>query len=515
MKRALILAIASFVVGLEAAAELQNVTIGGELRIRGRYWSNVYAERGRETRIPDFFLPNRPIGPFGTDSLYTFDENGNARSRIEQSTKLRISADFTDYVNAVVELDDFEVWGNDFRSDYRTGVDAAANSSDDVELLQSYIETNETFGIPLRMRVGRQQLKLGNGWLVGETQSTLNISFDGLRLTYEGEGYAIDGWYTKLAERGAVEEDGDVDFYGLSASCTAVEGHEFLVYWLYLRDATSLNDTNFAAPIEWLEDAFDLDDYGTTNLNTVGGSATGAFGPVDYLVNVAYQFGDADNMGSLFKNNGMLYGDTDAEFGAWGSDAEIGYRFEDVAWTPRIYIGGAYYGGEDNRDITFIEWLNPFDRPEASISFHRLFSSNRYYEFFDEGRNGTNFHQIRGGVVAQPTEKIEASLEVSKLGVNDTFDAPITVGIGEWRVPVAPALSFLTESSGDDIGIVAALELTYQYSDELSFRFNWNHLFADDDVDEGNFIFGNGLEFMGGSSDDDLDYLNLEARLKF
>ncbi|MDZ4860599.1 MAG: alginate export family protein [Candidatus Hydrogenedentes bacterium] len=515
MYKHLVIAITTLILCAEAGAELQNVSIGGQLRIRGRYWSNVYTDSGRETRIPDFFLPNRPIGPFGVSSRYGFDEKGNTRTWVEQTTKLRISADFTNYVNAVIELDDFEIWGEDFRSDYLTGADIRSNSSNDVELLQSYIETNETFGMPLRMRVGRQQIKLGSGWLVGETQSQIEIAFDGLRLTYCGDGYAIDGWYTKLAERGASEQDGDVDFYGLSASCTAVEGQEFLVYWLYLRDAASLNDTNFVAPIERLEDIFDLDDYGATNLHTVGARAAGGLGSFDYVAEAAYQFGDADSVGSLFKNNGFVYGDDSAEFSAWGGDAEIGYSFEEMVWTPRVYLGGAYFGGEDNRDITFLEWLNPFDRPEASVSFNRLFSSKRYYEFFDEGRNGTNFYQIRGGVEVHPTEKIFASLEVSKLGVNDTFDTPLTIGLGGWRVPVAPALSFLTEESGDDVGIVTGLDIEYQYSDQLMFRVTWNHMFVDDDVDEGNFVFANGLEFMGGSSDDDLDYFAVESRLRF
>ena len=149
------------------------------------------------------------------------------------------------------------------------------------------------------------------------------------------------------------------------------------------------------------------------------------------------------------------------------------------------------------------------------MSFNRLFSSKRYYEFFDESRNGTNFYQVRGGVELQPTEKIHALLEVSTLGVNETFDAPLTIGLGGWKVPVAPALSFLTEESGDDVGIVTALDIEYHYSEQLMFRVSWNHMFADDDVDEGNFIFGNGLEMMAGSSDDDLDYFAVESRLRF
>jgi hypothetical protein len=499
-----------------ALAELQNVSVGGQIRIRARYWDNVYLDGTRETRIPDFFLPGRPIGPFGAASRYSYDDEGRDRAWVEQNTRLKFSADFTNYVNGVIEVDDFEIWGRgDFRSDYLTGVDSRSNSSDDVEILQSYIETNETGGFPLRLRIGRQQLKLGSGWLVGENQASLELSFDGVRATYTGEGFAIDGWVTKLAESGASEDDGDVDFYGLNATYTGLEGHEFLAYWLFIRDARSLNDTNFAAPIEWLEDAFSLDDYDSTNLHTVGLRASGAFAQFDYTGEIAYQFGEADSIGALFAPVNQLYGDDGATFDNWGGDLEIGYTFENIAWTPRIYLGGVYFSGEDNRDLSFLEWLNPFDQPNASVSFNRLFSSKRYYEFFDEARNGTNFHQIRAGASANPTESITISTEVAKLGANDTFDSPLAIDAGRFRIPVAPALAFLTEESGDDIGIVAGIEILYQYSPNLTFKLSWDHLFTSDDIDEGNFLFANGLEFLGGSDDDDLNYVEFETRLRF
>lgn len=496
-------------------AELQNVDVGGQIRIRVRHWQNMYLDGRREIRIPDFYLPGRPIGPFGAASRYAYDDDSNRRSIVEQDTRLKISADFTNHVNAVLELDDFEVWGNDFRSDYRTGVDASTNSRNDVEVLQSYVETNETFGLPLRLRIGRQQIKLGSGWLVGENQSTVNIAFDGVRATYTGDGYAIDGWATKLAERGAAEEDGDVNFYGLSATCTALEGHEFIAYWLYVRDARSVSDTNFAAPIEWLEDAFNLDDYDATNLHTLGLRAEGALASFDYAAELAYQFGEADSAGALFAPSNQLYGDDDAKYDNWGTEAEFGYMFESILWSPRVYVGGVYFSGEDNRDLSFLEWLNPVDRPDASISFNRLFSSIRYYEVFDEGRTGSNFYQIRAGADLQFTESIAFNAEVAKLGVNETFDYPLSIDAGQFRIPVAPALAFLTEESGDDIGIVTALELRYKYSENLSFKLSWDHLFTDNDVDEGNFIFSNGLELLAGSDDDDADYFEFESRLRF
>ncbi|MCC6697038.1 MAG: alginate export family protein [Candidatus Hydrogenedentes bacterium] len=511
--RRLIAAVALVLMPVSSFADLQNVDVGGQLRIRGRYWSNTFSEPGRETRIPDFFLPRRPIGPTGTNSRMAFDDDTNSRGIVEQSTKLRVSADFTDEVNAVIELVDIANWGEgDFRSNYITGVDSRANTSEDVEVLQAYIEMNEAWGAPLRLRIGRQQLTLFDGWLVGPVLGILELSFDAVRGTYTAGDFVVDGWWAKLAESGIDEQDGDVDFYALSLAYNGFEGHELGAYWLYLRDARSLNDTNFAAPIEWMEDVVGLDDYDPTNLHTIGIRAAGEFGPFDYSLNAAYQTGNADSAGQLFAP--FLYGDTGAEYDSWAGDLEIGYQF-DVAWQPRVFLGATYFGGEDERDLTFLEWANPFYRPEASVSFNRLFSSRTYYFLIDQDRNASNFHIFLLGVEAKPTDAIGIEANVMKLGNNEAFDHPASVSVGQFRIPLAPALSFWTEESGKDIGWMARLYFTYSYSEDLQFRLLLEHLFADGDLDEGNFMNSNGLEFYGGSDHDDSTYVHFETILKF
>jgi len=512
-----------FVVGLlvfitagAAYAELQNVQVGGQIRIRGRYWSNTYENdlrRPRAVRIPAQYVPGRAIGPYGVASEMSWSEDSNSRALIEQTTKLRVTADFTDNVTALIELDDSEVWGGgDFRSDYLTGADTRANSADDVEVLQSYIETRQTFGVPVQVRIGRQQIKVGDGWLVGETQGIQELSFDGIRVTYGTKTFSVDAWATKLFEGGTAEQDGDVDFYGLVATCKAIPKNEFSAYWLWVRDARSVRDTRRVWFGEWFEDALGLDDYDVTNLHTVGVRAAGTFAPVDYKLELAYQFGNADSVGALFRP--YTYGDNRADFSSWAGDAEIGYTF-DVAWKPRVFVGGAYFGGEDNRDVTFFDWLGVAYRPDASVSFNRLFSSRTYLYTFDQDRNTSNFNEVRLGVATQPTDSVKASLAVHKLAANAEFDMPWNILLGRYRVPLLPNWSFLTTPSGTDIGYVAELNVDYQYSPDLSIKFTWEHLFASGDLNEGNFLNLNGLEFIGGRDHDDADYVAFDTRLKF
>jgi len=503
---------------VSAFADLQNVDVGGEVRVRARYWSNVY-ENGINgpgvIRIPDFYLPKRPIGPFGIVSRYDWDEGGNSLDFVEQRTRLNVSADFTNEVKAFIELESYEIWGRDFRSNYITGEDGRTASSDDVEIYQAYIELDEAFDLPLRLRIGRQEMKLGKGWLVDDIATALiGRSFDGIRATYSTESLDVDAWFAKLDESGAVEADGDIDFYGIYATCTAVEWLQASLYWMLVRDAVSLNDTNFVAPIEWMEDLFELDDYDATTMHTVGARLFGGASGFDYDLELAYQFGDAGRAGFGFKPTGFLYGDDDAEFDAWAGDLEVGYTM-DVAWNPRFYLGGAYVEGEDNRDLSFIDWVNPFYRSDSSVSFNRLFPGKPYSFILEIGQDMSNFWQVRAGLTAHPSEAITTGLQVAMYGVDETFDAPKSITVGQFKVPVAPALSFWTEESDDDIGTSVHVFVNYQYTEDLFFKAGWEHLFTGDGLEDGNFIHRYGLEFSGGTSNDDADYLYLETGLKF
>jgi hypothetical protein len=93
---ALVLSISSVVF-----AELQNVEVGGNIRIRGNY--------------------------------YNLDQAVDT-SFVEQRTRLSVKADFTQDVSAFIELDYYNHWGEDFRSLYLTGADFRGGGGTDVDL---------------------------------------------------------------------------------------------------------------------------------------------------------------------------------------------------------------------------------------------------------------------------------------------------------------------------------------------------------------------------------------------
>jgi len=508
-------------------AELQNVIIGGQVRVRGSYWRQSFDNRispflvGPALRIPSSMLVARPIGDlFGGQNVMSYwdwDERDSDYRLIEQRTTLNVTANFSEQVSAFIELESFDLWGEDFRSNYITGVDSRAFTNDDVEIYQSYVQASDLFGLPLRARIGRQELRLGSQWLVGNNLNQpefQGLSFDAIRLTYGGDTFSADAFWAKLAERSPLEEDSDVDLYGLYASCMAVQDWVFDAYWLFVRDARAVKDTNLNWIGEGIEDIFGVDDYDPTELHTVGLRAAGIMGGFDFSVEGAYQFGDAGQVGALFSP--FVYGDDDAEFDAWAADAEIGYLF-DVPWRPRVYVGGAYFGGEDNRDVSFVEWLFPFDRAQASVSFNRLFSNRVYSPILDDAGALTNFWQIRGGIQAAPTEQIELALNVSYFESVEQFDQPVPRP-WYWRdfvFVLAHPFSFINRETDSELGWETDLTATYHYSEDLTFEVGWSHLFTDDGLTEGSYIDLNGLSFSGGTNDQDADYFYWEGRLTF
>ncbi|HPO86092.1 MAG TPA: alginate export family protein, partial [Candidatus Hydrogenedentes bacterium] len=192
-----------------AFAELQTVQVGGELRIRANYYMNTFTSPGaarlRWPALAGFnTLSARPIGTFGGIgngigilSPFAWDSEGNDLDYVEQRTRLNVKADFTNEVSAFIELDSYDIWGEDFRSNWITGADVRSTSVDDVEVYQAYIEANEMWGLPLRARIGRQELSFGSQWLVGvndASQGVWGLSFDALRLTYATDVFSVDAW---------------------------------------------------------------------------------------------------------------------------------------------------------------------------------------------------------------------------------------------------------------------------------------------------------------------------------
>lgn len=511
-----------------APAELQSVSVGGQIRVRGNYWRNAFNTRsapalvGNNIRWSSDAFWGRPIGdPVGGQTIISFfdwDHAGKDYAVIEQRTRLHLCAEFTDRVALVAEFDAFSVWGESFRSEYLTGADQRNGENDSIQLHQAYVEASEAWGLPVRIRIGRQELIFGKGWLTGNNDALpefAGLSFDAARVTYTPGALTLDAFWSKLAERFAVEADGDTDFAGVYASYAASNALNLDAYWFLVRDAAHLEDTQDALISDWLESLFGRDDYGATQLHTLGMRASGAWGRLDYDLEAAWQFGEAAAPGFLFKP--FIYGDDEAEFDAWAVETELGYTLE-LSWCPRLYLGAAYFSGEDNRDLSFWGWLNPLTavkRPESSVSFNRLFSNTVHSYFMDEMGELSNFWTVCGGFSIQPAETLEAGMDLALFRVVEPFEMPLHFWLDGRRVLLTRDLSYLTRTADRDMGWELGIWGRYHYSDDLIFEAGWSHLFTGKALRDGNFVDLNGLAYNGGTDQKDADYFYVETDIRF
>jgi hypothetical protein len=222
----------------------------------------------------------------------------------------------------------------------------------------------------------------------------------------------------------------------------------------------------------------------------VGARVAGCFdfdlGMLDYNVEGAMQFGDNQ---------------LDNDYEGWALNAMVGFEFADVMWSPRVEAEYAYFSGDDD--------LNDGDTGE----FIRLFSDVHYGELNLGGAldaNATNLHILRLGASAEPVEKLTVSADFYwfLLAEDDDCGYGKTFGVPQYDDP------------DDSVGYELDLMAEYQYTEDLTLSAGWAHLFVDDAMENSwgwheELYVGDGWYVDYCTSDDDVDYLYVQAKLVF
>ncbi len=427
-----------------AHADLNSAELGGGIRVRGQYLDPV-----------------------------AFDDRRHADDFIEQRTRLNLNAVLTEGVNAFLEFQSYDIYGDDFVGLRPVRLTVPEDDSGDVELYQGWLEAEKLFDYPLTVRVGRQELAYGREWLLGNRDANSlfsGLSFDTVKLRYTRGDIQIDAWASKLVERRAQETDADTDFYGLYGTYGTLEELSLDTYWLFVRNAE--DDTEPRAD--------------TDRLHTVGGRLFGIYRAFDYSLEGAYQFGDA----AWFRRR--------ADYDAWAIDSVLGYTFDDTEWEPRLGVGMAFFSGDD-------DWYD-----DDARAFNRLFSDVEYGEILDRRADLSNLFVFHAMARAKPIEKLKLDLKWHYY-LADQDEIYLRSGsfmkrlFGSGRRELQGAAEI-----GHEIDVSA----TYDYSNGLSLRAGWAHFFADDALEDGVPLSYNGLK-RRGTDDADADYFFLEGRLEF
>ena len=274
-------------------ADLQNVEIGGELRMRGNSYFDI-------------------AGFDGDHSQYT-----------EQRTAIAITADFTDQVSANITFSNYKIWGdtwNQFDEGTQFFDSNEGPRGNSISLNEAYITLGDAVA-GFDLKIGRQEIELGSEFLIGNENTASGFThraFDGIRADYAGENFNVTLMNLKAWEEDydSSEKDQDEDLHIIYATYTGFENHTIDAYAMNLR-AGFENEDN-------------------VDLLTIGARAAGTFGGgFDYELELAHQSGDT--------------GDSDVDFEGIAVNSELGYTF-DSNMQPRVFLGAAYIGGWDVKD---------------------------------------------------------------------------------------------------------------------------------------------------------------------
>lgn len=188
---------------VNAYADVQNIRLSGDIRIRGYYVANTAGSGTVQEDIQDQF--------------------------ISQRTRISVEADLEDNILIVVTLKAEGLWGQDHQADdivdgSGPGVPTGGRDRDtinrnwDLGVAEAYVQFNEMFYAPLTLKVGRQYLHYGRGLIFSSFENEYN--FDAARAVLDYYPLTIDIVLGRLGENslfGFPNEDNDVNFVFVNA----------------------------------------------------------------------------------------------------------------------------------------------------------------------------------------------------------------------------------------------------------------------------------------------------------
>ncbi|MBI3251694.1 MAG: alginate export family protein [Candidatus Omnitrophica bacterium] len=332
LKTLVVLALA-FAFAAPAYAQTQNVKVSGSLGIYAFARGDYDLKKGND------------VGSVAAGTAFPSTVAGSLVQRSDtdtflmSQTQLQVAADLTDNVSTVVALANERDWNADiFGTAGTTSVGDNQAAEFDVELTQAYVTMKEIFYSPLTIRVGRQPLWFGRGFIIGNNSATwdsqgtieaneysANGAFDAIRATLDFNPWTVDFVYSKIAENNHNPED-DRDFWFTNVN------YKFSEY-------------NAVAEGYFMADA---------DRGTLASSTRGTENNTTYTLGGRAQFDPISQMtlGAELAYQGGHYmiavtNPRERDRQAWGADLFGTYRFEN-AWKPEVTVEYVHFSGEDD-----------------------------------------------------------------------------------------------------------------------------------------------------------------------
>jgi len=457
-----------------AYAGTQSVKISGDITIRSLFRGDYDLDQSHSEVLPTVTRIAYPTLP-GGKNLLNIPGSSDWETYFMSTAEVQIDADLTDNVSAVIRLLNQRDWNRrtswgDSSTYHSTQsyeqLEASGLVNDDefnINIDLAYIELKEFLYSPLTLKVGRQDIWLGRGFIVGKNRQnpsygisapeyTAIDSFDALRATLDYDPWTIDMFVSKVQE-GHISSNDDTTLTGVNVGYIFdVYNAEGEAYWVWKNDANTIQPNQ------------------VTSHNTI--HTFGARGSADPIENwtiaseIAFQGGDYV---------GFVNQDDNRSRAAWALDvsAECRYFKENYSWKPVFGLEYVFYSGDRNNP-------DPSERTNGDYTgwdmMYRGKDDSRIREFF--GRyywsaqglrsltvsttettnpedSSTNQHQLIVMGTLQPTDSL-------------TFDARY---LAFWQAEKRNYImsTGVSQERGNYVGSEFDLQLTWDYTEDVSF----------------------------------------------
>lgn len=415
-KTTLVLALAVIVcLAVPAYAEVQNVQVSGELTVRGLARTNYDLEDGSEAAAAN------------NNSIYGMS-----------TVRLDVDADLTDNVSTKVSL----VNQRDL------GTVVSTSTENRVGINEAYVTLKELLYSPLTLKVGRQALWYGKGFIVGSTilagttardpessitaeEYTAYTGFDAITAKLDYDPWTIDLLWSKIDEQATYTND-DIDLYGVNV------GYKFASY-----DAEA--EGYLFSKLDSYSAGTDYGDTDTTHTIGLRGSVI-PIADLNLWGEIAYQAGDYATRG---KTN---------DRSAWALDVGADYTLADWTWVPKFGLEYVYYSGDPTE-------INSYD--------HRIIAND--YEAWDPMFRGRFFSAIRDfqgpNSLNNPTDPNDQDAFKNQHAILLTGTVkpwePVTIqGLYGYFI----AAEEYVKGRDDQLGHELDLIVNYDYTEDISFN---------------------------------------------
>jgi len=453
-------------------AGTQSVKISGDLSVRsitrGNYDLDHHHGEAAEYTAPAAGDLARALNAAETSDFQNY---------FMTTTELQIDADLTDNVSTVIRLYNQRDWNvrTQAAADFATDQDNVilsnlhtGNAEEfDVGVDLAYIELKEFLYSPLTLKIGRQDIWFGKGFIVGanlqDPQGTINAneytavsSFDALRATLDYDPWTIDAILALIWENDIGSQD-DQTLTGINVGYVFDSYNaEAEAYWFHKMDKSTV-------PPRLIKE------HNTVHTIGVRGSAD----PIEnwtLAAETAFQFGDFVGFRDQVDTRGrMAY--------AFDVSGECRYFKEHFAWKPIVGAEYILYSGDNEERPTrytngmYRGW-DPMYRGKFDTAYREFVGQ---YNFTAQGLRGmqpdyidtfqdasyTNQHQVLAYGSLMPTDSLRVDGKVA------FFWQQYARSMESTALEQLPAGELSKQNLF--LGTEIDLQLTWDYTEDVSF----------------------------------------------